>query len=70
MLARIPDRLRSKVLTAALFTCAVGALSSCVTKPEPQLVSDPDAKRESSIPWNKQEKWESQGPYAGLTDRR
>ena len=71
MLARIPDRLCSKLLLGVLLLGALTLLPSCATKPEPQpLVSDPNAAHESTIPWNKQEKWESQGPYAGLTDRR
>ncbi|MEP6685428.1 MAG: hypothetical protein ABJB22_01515 [Verrucomicrobiota bacterium] len=27
-------------------------------KPPPVLVSDPDQRPESQLPWNKQEKWE------------
>ena len=47
---------------------AFAALSfpACATKPEPQLVDS--EKRESSLPWNKQEKWEGAGalgPMAG-----
>ena len=38
------------------------------------LVNDPDAKqKESQLPWNQQEKWESEGEYGGLSgmsDRR
>jgi hypothetical protein len=45
------------------------ALVSCATHKEVALVEDPE-KKESSIPWNKQEKWESTGPLSGLTDRR
>lgn len=70
MLARIPDRLRAHLASVAFALCALALLPSCATKPQPQLVADPDAARESTIPWNKQEKWESQGPYAGLSDRR
>ena len=47
------------------------ALVACATeKPQVTLVDDPDAKKESQIPWNKQEKWETQGQFAGMTDRR
>ncbi|MGH8101215.1 MAG: hypothetical protein ACREIW_07950 [Chthoniobacterales bacterium] len=51
-------------------------LSSCATqKQSARLVDDPDAKQESTIPWNKQETWEAGaelGPVAGQTgsDRR
>ena len=37
---------------------------------ELKWVYDPDAKKESMIPWNKQEKWESEGEFAGMSDRR
>jgi hypothetical protein len=43
---------------------------SCATKKQEQIVDDPDSKHESLIPWNKQEKWESQGQLGGVTDRR
>jgi len=47
------------------------ALVGCATeKPQVALVDDPDAKKESQIPWNKQEKLETQGQFAGMTDRR
>ena len=46
---------------AILFAAACAALfSSCATeKPQTALIADPDAQRESSIPWNKPAKWES-----------
>ena len=44
-------------------------LSSCATQKKPDhLVNNPDATRESTIPWNKQEQWESgaeMGPAMG-----
>jgi outer membrane biogenesis lipoprotein LolB len=68
MLARIPKRTIAAGLL--LVGCAL-FLSACATeKPAPALVSDPDAKRESQLPWNKQEKWESEGQFAGMSDRR
>jgi hypothetical protein len=71
MLARIPDRFRSLLRISALAICAVGAFTSCATKEQPPLIGDNTGNtRESSLPWNKQEKWESQGQYAGMTDRR
>jgi outer membrane biogenesis lipoprotein LolB len=48
------------VVTATLAACA---------KDQPALVDDP-ATKESSMPWNKQEKWETQGQMGGITDRR
>jgi hypothetical protein len=33
------------------------------------LVDDPNGQ-DSTIPWNKREKWEDTGPMSGLSDRR
>src|SRR5467141_2840674 len=56
MLARIPKR----TIPALLLLAGCMALVACATeKPRPALVDDPDSKKESAIPWNKQEKWES-----------
>jgi hypothetical protein len=44
---------------------------SCASQKENvTVVQDPDAKHESQIPWNKQEKWETQAALGGITDRR
>ena len=62
-------RRNSKAVSVGVI-CAFGlALVSCASHKEVALVEDPD-KKESSIPWNKQEKWENTGPLSGVTDRR
>jgi hypothetical protein len=68
MLAQIPKR----TISALLLLAGCMAFAACATqKPQPALVDDPDAKKESQIPWNKQEKWEgTQGQFANMTDRR
>lgn len=67
MLARIHKSARAGLLVFAL--SAGSAFVSCVNKPEARpLVDDPNGSRESTIPWNKQEKWE-QGSVPGITDR-
>jgi outer membrane biogenesis lipoprotein LolB len=67
MLALIPKRTISFLLLAIGFSL----FASCATeKPKPALVDDPDSGRESQIPWNKQERWETQGQFAGMTDHR
>jgi hypothetical protein len=53
---RVPDLL--KKICWVLLTSAMLMLPSCATQKTPRLVDDPDAKQESNIPWNKQEKWE------------
>lgn len=70
MLARIrkslPFQGSSKLL---LLLFVVGALSSCATKEEPQLITDGRDGRESALPWNKQEKWENQGQLGSMAER-
>lgn len=50
--------LSSLLLLAGLTVLVVGCASQ---KEPPRLVNDPTAKPESSLPWNKQEKWEVGG---------
>jgi hypothetical protein len=58
-----------KVVSLSLI-CA-GALCASCAHEKPALVNDPDAKKEGSLPWNKQEDWETQGQLqAGATDHR
>jgi hypothetical protein len=65
----IPN-LRKIVASGFLFATAVG-LSSCATQKETPLVADPSGREESTIPWNKQEKWETQNGLApNMTDHR
>jgi hypothetical protein len=69
MLARVPD-LKGKIVAIFLLAAASALLSCASQKEQVRLVDDPDEHSESSIPWNKQEKWESQSQFAGITDRR
>jgi hypothetical protein len=68
MLAQIRN-LRTIVVPVLLCAFVVG-MSSCATQKETALVRDPDDRHDSQIPWNKQEKWETGGQFAGMTDRR
>jgi len=57
MLKWIKDRMSFVFLSLFL-----SSFVSCATEKEaPRLVSDPDDRPESSIPWNRQEKWEIGG---------
>ncbi|MEP6956192.1 MAG: hypothetical protein ABI883_05150 [Chthoniobacterales bacterium] len=58
----------SKGAPILLLLAAVLIFSSCATKQEPQLVSD-GATRESSLPWNQQQKWENQGTLGPISER-
>lgn len=67
MLALIPKVRRN--LAKVLLFAAAATFVSCATQKQ-AVVDDPDSKKESMIPWNKQERWETQGQLAGITDRR
>jgi hypothetical protein len=62
-------KLRTIVVPVLLCAFAV-AMTSCATQKETALVKDPDEHHDSSIPWNKQEPWETGGQFANMTDRR
>jgi hypothetical protein len=59
-----------KGIASAVLLIAATTLVSCASQKQQLVVDDPDSKHESSVPWNKQEKWETQGQFAGMTDRR
>ncbi len=68
MLAQI-RKLRRFIVPVLL--CALGtAMVSCAAQQDARLVSDPDDHHESTVPWNKQEQWETGGQFANMTDRR
>jgi outer membrane biogenesis lipoprotein LolB len=58
-----------RVVFSLLLLAAAALFASCAHE-KPALVDDPDSKHEGQMPWNKQEKWETQGQMAGITDRR
>src|SRR5438270_11705346 len=69
MLAQILRQERK--VAAVLLLAAAGMLVSCASQKEHvALVNDPDAKPESAMPWNKQEKWETGGQFANFSDKR
>ena len=69
MLAQVRNLKRSGA--AFLLLAGVMTFVSCASQKEQvALVNDPDAKHESQLPWNKQEKWEVGGALANMTDRR
>jgi hypothetical protein len=69
MLALTND-LKRKIALALLLAGTTIFVSCASQKDQVRLVNDPDDHRESTIPWNKQEKWETSGQFAGMTDRR
>jgi outer membrane biogenesis lipoprotein LolB len=71
MLLFMGDLIRSlrRFVFCLLLLAAAAVFASCAHE-KPALVDDPDSKQEGQMPWNKQEKWETQGQMAGITDRR
>jgi hypothetical protein len=59
-----------KIVVPVLLCAFVVAMTSCATQQNTALVQDPDDRHDSSIPWNKQEAWETGGQFANMTDRR
>jgi hypothetical protein len=69
MLAQI--RKQRRKIASVLLLAAAGMLVSCASQRDNvALVKDPDAKPESAMPWNKQEKWETGGQFANFSDHR
>ena len=69
MLAQI--RKLRRPIASIILLAAAGTLISCASQRQNVgLVNDPDAKPESQMPWDKQEKWETGGQYANMTDHR
>jgi len=70
MLAQI-RKLRRLVASLLLLAAATSLISCASQKDQVALIKDPDAKPESQMPWNKQEKWETGGgQFANFSDKR
>jgi hypothetical protein len=64
--ALICSRWQALCLKIALLFATLATFSSCTTdKPQTALISDPDSRAESSIPWNRPEKWETGAQLPG-----
>jgi hypothetical protein len=50
-----------KKVSFVLLVAGTLTLVSCAHEKDTQLVGDPNRKYESTIPWNRQEKWEQEG---------
>jgi hypothetical protein len=62
--------LKRKIALALLVASTALFVSCASDKSQARLVDDPEDHSASTIPWNKQEKWEVGGQFAGMTDRR
>jgi hypothetical protein len=71
MLALILSRITIlKGAGLAMLACLAASLSSCATKNAGPLIADPNATRETALPWNEQQKWEREGDAAALAQGR
>ena len=68
MVAAIRNRSVVRTAKLALLAAFVCGLSACATKDPAPLVST-GTEAESTLPWNKQEKWENQGQLSGMAER-
>jgi hypothetical protein len=60
-----------RMIVVPVLLCAlVVAMTSCAAQKETALVQDPDDHHDSTMPWNKQEKWETGSQFQAMTDRR
>ena len=68
MLAQIRNCLRRyRLNNLPPLVVVASALASCATKEQPQLFTE--TKKESNLPWNKQERWENEGQLGQLAER-
>jgi hypothetical protein len=70
MLATIRNRISFRIATLAFLATLALSLSSCATKKDTALITDPNDKKETALPWNEQQKWEREGQAASLNQQR
>lgn len=70
MLAIIFNRIRFRITGTIVLAVLTAALTSCATKDPAPLIADPNASRETALPWNEQQKWEREGEAAALNQQR
>ena len=70
MLATIRNRIHLKIAGLAFLAAFTLGFSSCATKKETVFIDDPNAKKETALPWNEQQKWEREGEAAALNQQR
>jgi predicted ATPase len=70
MLATIRNRSLFRAARRLLAGGCALALISCATKEPGPLIADPNAKKETALPWNEQQQWEREGEAAALNQQR
>ena len=70
MLVTIRNRIHLRIVGLLLLATLGLSLSSCATKKDTAFIRDPNDKKETSLPWNEQQKWEREGEAAALNQQR
>jgi hypothetical protein len=70
MLATIRKRIHVRIAVLALLAAGALGFTSCATHKETALITDPNDKKETALPWNEQTKWEREGEGAVLNQQR
>jgi hypothetical protein len=68
MLATIRNRIQFKLALLALLVLP-SFFTSCATKKDTALITDPTDRKETSLPWNEQQKWEREGEAAMMNQQ-
>lgn len=67
----MPATILNRHLIRAVLIVSCGlAFASCATKKETALINDPDARKETALPWNEQQKWEREGEAGAMNQQR
>ena len=67
----MPATILNRHFIRAVLIASCGlALASCATKKETALIDDPNARKETALPWNEQQKWEREGEASALNQQR
>ena len=70
MLATIRKQIPVRIALLALLAAGALGFTSCATNKETALITDPNDKKETALPWNEQTKWEREGEAAELNQQR
>jgi hypothetical protein len=70
MLATIRNRIHLRITILALISALTLGFTSCASNKQTAFINDPNDKKETSLPWNEQQKWEREGEAGALNQQR
>jgi hypothetical protein len=70
MLATISNLIRLRLVHLALVFSLALTVASCANKDTAPLIADPNAARDTALPWNEQQKWEREGEASAFNQQR